>query len=126
MSRPYIILLAILIYVLSRAAEKKRGKKTGRRDPAAKQPSTSERRNPAAKPPSMSERRRAEAARPEQWRAAKRQQDDAEQVHSIRMDSCESRLESLRVLHEAGILDNEEYAQRVARVRARHARNAGR
>ncbi len=113
MSRPYIVLVFILIYVLSRAAERKRGKKTENRDPAEK-------------PLSMSERKRAEAARPEQWRAAKQQQDDAEQVHSIKMDACESKLESLRALYDAGILDREEYAQRVARVRKQHTRNAGR
>ena len=33
------------------------------------------------------------------------------------MDSCEDRLESLKVLYDAGILDREEYAQRVARVK---------
>lgn len=64
--------------------------------------------------------KRESMARAEQWRAAKRQQDDAEQVHSIHMDSCESRLESLRVLYDAGILDREEYASRVARVHSQH------
>lgn len=69
----------------------------------------------------VSAQKRAQARRDPQWREAKRKQDDAEQLHSIHMDSCESRLQSLKVLHEAGILDNEEYAQRVARVRAQHA-----
>ena len=55
-----------------------------------------------------------------QWLAAKLQQDDAVQVHSVSMDSCERRLESLRILYDAGILDREEYAQRVARVREKH------
>jgi len=64
--------------------------------------------------------KRAQAARAEEWRAAKRQQDDAQQLHSVGMDSCEGKLESLRVLYEAGILDREEYAQRVSRVKAKH------
>ncbi len=64
--------------------------------------------------------RRMEAAQAELWRQAKAQQDDAEQVHSVHMDSCESRLDSLRVLYEAGILDREEYAMRVARVKKTH------
>jgi len=57
----------------------------------------------------------------EQWREAKRQQDDAGEVHSVRMDTCEGRLESLRILYEAGILDRQEYDERVARTKARHA-----
>ena len=36
------------------------------------------------------------------------------------VDSCEGRLESLKVLYDAGILDREEYTQRVARVKSRH------
>lgn len=32
----------------------------------------------------------------------------------------EGRLESLKVLYDAGILDREEYTQRVARVKSRH------
>lgn len=76
---------------------------------------------PSAPIGQVSAQRRAQMRSDPQWREAKRQQDDAEQLHSIHMDSCESRLESLRVLHEAGILDNEEYAQRVARVKAQHA-----
>lgn len=64
--------------------------------------------------------RRAQMADAVQWHEAKRQQDDAAQVHSVKMDSCESKLESLRVLYEAGILDREEYAQRVSRVKSRH------
>lgn len=64
--------------------------------------------------------KREQMARVEQWRAAKTQQDDAQQLHSIKMDTCESKLESLRVLYDAGILDREEYASRVARVKAKH------
>ena len=40
-------------------------------------------------------------------------------------DSCEDRLESLKVLYDAGILDREEYAQRVARVKKAHAQSRG-
>lgn len=71
-------------------------------------------------PPAASQRKRESLQRVEQWREAKRQQDDAGQLHSIHMDTCESKLDSLRVLYEAGILDREEYAERVARTRAKH------
>ncbi|MBO4913670.1 MAG: SHOCT domain-containing protein [Oscillospiraceae bacterium] len=70
----------------------------------------------------VSEKKREDMQRVEQWRYARTKQDDAEQLHSIRMDSCEQRLESLRVLYDAGILDREEYEQRVARVKSRHDR----
>ena len=40
-------------------------------------------------------------------------------------DSGEDRLESLKVLYDAGILDREEYAQRVARVKQAHAQSRG-
>lgn len=75
--------------------------------------------------PAVRAQKRAQMAQREKWRAAKEQQDDAEQLHAVHVDSCESKLESLRVLHEAGILDNVEYAERVARTKAKHA-NAGR
>ena len=48
---------------------------------------------------------------------------DEWEVHSVHMDSCEDRLESLKVLYDAGILDREEYAQRVARVKKAHAQS---
>ena len=48
------------------------------------------------------------------WAEARRQQADS-------LDSCEGRLESLKVLYDAGILDREEYTQRVARVKAQHS-----
>lgn len=68
------------------------------------------------------QRRAAERASSEKrWAAARKQQADAALVHGVHIDSCEGRLESLRVLYEAGILDREEYAQRVARVRRAHA-----
>ena len=51
------------------------------------------------------------------WEIARRK------VHSVHMDSCEDRLESLKGLYDAGILDREEYAQRVARVKRQHAQS---
>lgn len=63
------------------------------------------------------ERRQSE----KRWADARRQQADSLRVHAAGVDSCEGRLESLRVLYDAGILDREEYAQRVARVKAQHA-----
>ena len=51
---------------------------------------------------------------------ARRQQADSLRVHAVGVDSCEGRLESLKVLYDAGILDREEYTQRVARVKSRH------
>ncbi len=63
------------------------------------------------------ERRRSER----EWAEARRHQADALRVHAVGVDSCEGRLKSLRVLYDAGILDKDEYDQRVARVKARHA-----
>ena len=57
------------------------------------------------------------------WAVARKQQADSGEVHSVHMDSCEERLESLKVLYDAGILDREEYAQRVARVKQAHAQS---
>ena len=62
------------------------------------------------------ERRHSE----KRWAEARRQQADALRVHAAGVDSCEGRLESLKVLYDAGILDREEYTQRVARVKSRH------
>ena len=59
------------------------------------------------------------------WEIARRKQADSGEVHSVHMDSCEDRLESLKVLYDAGILDREEYAQRVARVKRQHAQSRG-
>ena len=53
------------------------------------------------------------------WELARKKQADSGEVHSVHMDSCEDRLESLKVLYDAGILDREEYAQRVALVHAK-------
>ena len=63
------------------------------------------------------------ASSEKRWEAARRKQADRGEVHSIHMDSCEDRLESLKVLYDAGILDREEYAQRVARVKKAHAQS---
>ena len=57
------------------------------------------------------------------WDLARKKQANRGEVHSVHMDSCEDRLESLKVLYDAGILDREEYAQRVARVRKAHAQS---
>ena len=65
------------------------------------------------------------ASSEKRWEAARRKQADRGEVHSIHMDSCEDRLESLKVLYDAGILDREEYAQRVARVKKAHAQSRG-
>ena len=54
------------------------------------------------------------------WAEARRQQADSLHVHAVGVDSCEGRLESLKALYDAGILDREEYTQRVARVKSRH------
>ena len=59
------------------------------------------------------------------WEIARRKQADSGEVHSVHMDSCADRLESLKILYEAGILDREEYAQRVARVKKAHAQSRG-
>ena len=65
------------------------------------------------------------ASSEKRWEAARRRQADRGEVHSVHMDSCEDRLESLKVLYDAGILDREEYAQRVARVKKAHAQSRG-
>ena len=59
------------------------------------------------------------------WEIARKKQADRGEVHSVHMDSCENRLENLKVLYDAGILDREEYAQRVARVKKAHAQSRG-
>ncbi len=70
------------------------------------------------------QRHAAERASSEKrWAAARKQQADAALVHGVHIDSCEGRLESLKVLYDAGILDREEYAQRVARVRRQHTQS---
>lgn len=73
------------------------------------------------------EQRRADerAHSEKRWEIARRKQADSGEVHSVHMDSCEDRLESLKVLYDAGILDREEYAQRVARVKKAHAQSRG-
>ena len=59
------------------------------------------------------------------WELARKKQNDSGEVHAVHMDSCADRLESLKILYEAGILDREEYAQRVARVKKAHAQSRG-
>ena len=56
-----------------------------------------------------------------QWHSARKKQADAEQIHASATDCCEARLENLKILHEAGILDEVEYRERVERVRKGHA-----
>ena len=70
------------------------------------------------------QRHAAERAHSEKrWELARKKQADRSEVHSVHMDSCADRLESLKILYEAGILDREEYAQRVARVKKAHAQS---
>ena len=57
------------------------------------------------------------------WELARKKQADRSEIHAVHMDSCADRLESLKILYEAGILDHEEYAQRVARVKKAHAQS---
>lgn len=56
----------------------------------------------------------------DRWMQARRHQDDAEHIHSAGVDTCEARLENARHLYDAGLLDAEEYRQRVARIRSSH------
>ena len=57
------------------------------------------------------------------WELARKKQADRSEVHAVHMDSCADRLESLKILYEAGILAREDYAQRVARVKKAHAQS---
>lgn len=63
---------------------------------------------------------RERALNEKRFASARTKQSNADTVHAVHIDSCEGRLESLRVLYDAGILDREEYQQRVARVKAQH------
>ena len=110
----YVVLLAVIFAV--RAVFRSVAKKGG----SARKEESPEQAVPAASKRARTEQKRAQMAQAELWRAAKRQQDDAEEVHSIKMDTCESRLENLRVLYNAGILDRVEYAERVARTKQQH------
>ena len=58
------------------------------------------------------ERRHSE----KRWAEARRQQADSLRVHAAGVDSCEGRLESLKVLYDAGILDREESTPSVSRA----------
>ena len=80
----------------------------------------------AAERERSAQRHAAERAGSEKrWEAARQQQADAALVHGVHIDSCEGRLESLKVLYDAGILDREEYLQRVSRVKRQHADSRG-
>ena len=107
----FMVALVVFIAILKSIATKSKDKK--KQDAAL-----GKTKAPPMK--SVSAQKREQAQRVEQWRAAKTKQDDAQQLHSIKMDTCESRLENLRVLYDAGILDREEYAQRVSRVKNKH------
>jgi hypothetical protein len=112
------VVFAIVAAVLKIVAVSNEQKKKNAADKSpVSVPKTSEETSPIR---AVRAQKREAVARAEEWRAAKHQQDDAEQVHSIRMDTCESKLESLRALYKAGILDREEYIQRVSRVKAKH------
>ena len=63
------------------------------------------------------ERRRSER----RWAEARAKQSDSAHIHAASVDSCEGRLESLKILYDAGILDREEYTQRVARIKSLHS-----
>ncbi len=56
----------------------------------------------------------------DRWTQARRQQEDGEHIHSAGVDTCKARLENVRHLYEAGILDEDEYRQRVTRIKAKH------
>lgn len=64
--------------------------------------------------------RRKKKSGADRWTQARRQQEDGEHIHSAGVDTCEARLENLRYLYEAGLLDEDEYRQRVARIREKH------
>ena len=104
----FLLLLAILAAIFGGKAGEKAGKAT-----------TKTRRMAGSAAPEQAPRR--PAAQSDQWAAARKKQTDAEHVHAAASDSCEARLENLKILHEAGILDDMEYSQRVARVKRDHA-----
>lgn len=64
--------------------------------------------------------RRERAQSAARFATARTKQANAEQLHTVHIDSCEGRLESLKVLYEAGILDREEYQMRVKRTKRLH------
>lgn len=64
--------------------------------------------------------RREREASAKRFATARKKQSNAEQLHTVHIDSCEGRLESLKVLYEAGILDREEYQARVKRTKKLH------
>lgn len=56
----------------------------------------------------------------DRWTQARKHQEDSEHIHSAGVDTCEARLENVRHLYEAGLLDEDEYRLRVARIREKH------
>lgn len=56
----------------------------------------------------------------DRWTQARKHQEDGEHIHSAGVDTCEARLENARHLYEAGMMDEDEYRQRVARIREKH------
>ena len=111
-----IAFLFLTIFVISKLASASQENRAKRREDAA----APAKRNAPIR--TVGTQRREMMRNVEQWRRAKEQQDDAEQLHSIHMDSCEGKLNSLKTLYEAGILEKHEYEQRVARVKAKHER----
>ena len=114
-----LFIVAAVAWFLVRYVDKLSGG-TAKKPPPATAAKPRQQPTPAAVPP----QKRAQTAQKGRFRAAQ-EQDDAERLHAVHVDSCESKLESLRVLHEAGILDKEEYAERVLRTKARHERAGG-
>ena len=122
MSEVFVLMLVGAL-VLFRVVAKTTSQKSALNSDAAPRARQRKPEKPSVPIPDVSRQKRAQMEQRERFRAAKAQQDDAERLHAVHVDSCESKLESLRVLHEAGILDNVEYAERVARTKARHARS---
>lgn len=56
----------------------------------------------------------------DRWTQARKHREDGEHIHSAGVDTCEARLENARHLYEAGLMDEDEYRQRVARIREKH------
>ena len=106
----------------SRAREREGAENAGAKRPSPTEVRGLHKRRRADEWESSEKRRAAERANSQRrWADAREKQSDAALVHGVHIDSCEGRLESLKVLYDAGILDREEYVQRVGRVKARHA-----
>ncbi len=131
-----VVIVIWVIKALSGQADDARGRAdntagSGGARQKAKRPSSAEirdfhERRRADERERSAQRHAAERASSEKrWAAARQQQADAALVHGVHIDSCEGRLESLKVLYDAGILDREEYLQRVSRVKRQHADSRG-